>query len=82
MDHINSENLKNNLDRCRIMTLKCLIMSRDFDNGPLNKFLKNLKNRIFFIDVFFCLWIDSHSNFMQFYLLFDSLSKTVKLEPL
>jgi DAD family len=37
------------------------------DNEPLNKYIKNLKNRKKFIDVFFYLWIDVHSNFMQFH---------------
>jgi hypothetical protein len=36
----------------------------NLDNGPLNKYKKNLKNENFFIDVFFYLWIDGHSNFI------------------
>jgi hypothetical protein len=38
----------------------------NFDNGPLNKYKTNLKNKKKIIDVFFYLWISSHSNFMQF----------------
>jgi hypothetical protein len=39
----------------------------NFDNGPLNKYKKNLKNRKKIIDMFFYLWINGHSNFMQFH---------------
>jgi hypothetical protein len=40
----------------------------NLDNGPLNKYKKNLKNKKKkFIDMFFYLWIDCHSNFMQFH---------------
>jgi hypothetical protein len=39
----------------------------NLDNGSLNKYKKNLKNGKKFIDVFFYLWIDGHSNFMQFH---------------
>jgi hypothetical protein len=35
-----------------------------FDNGPLNKYKKNLKNGKTFINVFFYIWIDNHSNFI------------------
>jgi hypothetical protein len=35
----------------------------NLDNEPLNKYKKSKKN----IDVFFYLWIECHSNFMQFY---------------
>jgi hypothetical protein len=38
----------------------------NLNNGPLNKY-KKIKNRKKFIDVFFYLWIDGHSNFMQFH---------------
>jgi hypothetical protein len=41
-----------------------------FDNlntRPLNKYKINLKNEKKFIDVFFYLQIDDHSNFMQFH---------------
>jgi hypothetical protein len=36
-------------------------------NGPLNKYKKILKMKSFFINVFFYLWINSHSNFMRFH---------------
>jgi hypothetical protein len=39
----------------------------NFDNESLNKYKKNLKNRKKFIDMFFYLWIDGNSNFMQFH---------------
>jgi hypothetical protein len=39
----------------------------NLDNEPLNKYKINLKNGIFFIDVFFYVQIYDHSNFMQFY---------------
>jgi hypothetical protein len=50
----------------------------NIDNGPLNKYKQNLKNRRKLTDVFFYLWIESHSISLSF----DSSSKTVKLEPL
>jgi hypothetical protein len=37
------------------------------DNGLLNKYKKNLKNEKQYINVFFYLWIDGNSNFIQFY---------------
>jgi DAD family len=37
------------------------------DNGPLNKYKKNLKNEKKFIDVFFNISIDCHSNLIQFH---------------
>jgi hypothetical protein len=39
----------------------------NLDNEPLNEYKKNEKMNFFFINVFFYLWIDSHSMFMQFY---------------
>jgi hypothetical protein len=39
----------------------------NLDNGPLNKYKINLKNEKKFIDVLFYLYIDGHSNFMQFH---------------
>jgi hypothetical protein len=39
----------------------------NFDNGSLNKYKKNLKNEKKIIDMFFYLWIEGHSNFMQFH---------------
>jgi hypothetical protein len=36
----------------------------NLDNGPLNKYKKKLKNGKIFIDVFFFLWIEGHSNFI------------------
>jgi hypothetical protein len=43
-----------------------MIYFDNFDNGSLNKYKKILKI-IFFIDVFFYLWIDDYSNFIQFH---------------
>jgi hypothetical protein len=39
----------------------------NLDNGPLNKYKKILKMEKKFIDVLFYLWIDGHSNFIQFH---------------
>jgi hypothetical protein len=39
----------------------------NLDNGPLNKYKQNLKNGKIFMDLFFYLWIEGHSNFMQFH---------------
>jgi hypothetical protein len=39
----------------------------NFNNEPLNKYKQNFKNEKKFIDVFFYLWIESHSNFIQFH---------------
>jgi hypothetical protein len=36
----------------------------NLDNRPLNKYKKIFKNRKKFIDVFFYLWIEGHSNFI------------------
>jgi hypothetical protein len=36
----------------------------NLENGSLNKYKKSFKNKKKFIDVFFYLWIDGHSNFM------------------
>jgi hypothetical protein len=38
----------------------------NFNNESLNKYKKILK-MIFFINMFFYLWIDGHSSFMQFH---------------
>jgi hypothetical protein len=43
-----------------------MIYFDNFDNGSLKKYKKILKI-IFFIDVFFYLWIDDYSNFIQFH---------------
>jgi hypothetical protein len=45
------------------LTAILTILTMDF----LNKFKKILKNRKKFIDMFFYLWIDGISNFMQFH---------------
>jgi hypothetical protein len=37
------------------------------DNGHLNKYKKRILNGKKFRNEFFYLWIDSHSNFMQFH---------------
>jgi hypothetical protein len=37
----------------------------NFHNEPLNKYKKNLKKK--FINMFFYLWIDINSNFIEFY---------------
>jgi hypothetical protein len=39
----------------------------NLDNGPLNKYKRNLKNEKKFIDVFFNISIDCHLNLIQFY---------------
>jgi hypothetical protein len=39
----------------------------NLDNGPLNKYKKKLKIEKKIIDVFFYLYIDVHSNFIQFH---------------
>jgi hypothetical protein len=39
----------------------------NLDNGPLNKYKKKNLKMNFFIDVLFYLWIDGHSNFIQFH---------------
>jgi hypothetical protein len=39
----------------------------NLDNGPLNKYKRDFKNRKKFIDVLFYLWIEGHSNFIKFY---------------
>jgi hypothetical protein len=45
-----------------------MIYFDNFDNGPLNKYKKNLKNgKKKLIDVSFYLYIDGHSNFMEFH---------------